>query len=138
MLHHTPLPKAKEKSIFLNTTCNKDAPIIPRLRQTTTKEDRKNMTLQRKRQDGMLTSERIHPPKKGGKQLNLLPTLLGEQYNYMLELLQRYNYATVVRDGRQILYATLGNNLNLVAAYTHLNEFVSNNLSTLLGQSLVV
>lgn len=58
-LHCTLFPKAKKKSVFLKITCNENAPFIPYIRQVTTEEERKNLTLQRKRQDGMLTSERM-------------------------------------------------------------------------------
>ena len=76
-LHCTLFPKAKKKSVFLNISCNENAPIIPYIRQATTEEERKNLTLQRKRQDGMLTSERMRQ-KKGGKQVDLPPTLFSE------------------------------------------------------------
>ena len=74
-LHRTLFPKAKKKSVFLKITCNGNAPFIPYIRQVTTEEERKNLTLQRKRQDGMLTSERMRQ-KKGGKQVDLPPTFL--------------------------------------------------------------
>lgn len=71
-LHCTLFPKAKKMSIFLNISCNENAPIIPYIRQVTTEEERKNLTLQRKRQDGMLTSERMRQKKVGSK-LTCLP-----------------------------------------------------------------
>lgn len=72
-LHCTLFPKAKKKSVFLNISCNENAPIIPYIRQVTTEEERKNLTLQRKRQDGMLTSERMRQKKVGSKLICLPP-----------------------------------------------------------------
>ena len=76
------------------------------------------------------------PPKnKEGNDIHRFPLHILKLYS---NLLQRYNYATVVRDGRKFLNATLANNFNLVSADAHLNQFVSNSLCTLLRQSLVV
>ena len=50
-LHRTLFPKAKKKSVFLKITCNGNAPFIPYIRQVTTEEERKNLTLQRKQRD---------------------------------------------------------------------------------------
>lgn len=75
-LHCTLFPKAKKKSVFLKITCNGNAPFIPYIRQVTTEEERKNLTLQRKRQDGMLTSERMRQKKVGSKLICLPPILV--------------------------------------------------------------
>ena len=73
----------------------------------------------------------LPPPKKNkeGNDIHRFPLHILKLYS---NLLQRYNYATVVRDGRKFLNATLANNFNLVSADTHLNQFVSNSLCTLL------
>ena len=66
---------------------------------------------------------------KEGNDIHRFPLHILKLYS---NLLQRYNYATVVRDGRKFLNATLANNFNLVSADAHLNQFVSNSLCTLL------
>lgn len=47
-------------------------------------------------------------------------------------LLQFYSSATVVWIWIQVVYATLGSGLDLVAAYAHLDELCNNGLSTAL------
>ncbi len=54
-----------------------------------------------------------------------------------IKLLNLNSCTTVVVDGAQSVYTTSSNGLDLIAAYTHLNELVSNGLSTLLRQLLV-
>ena len=80
----------------------------------------------------------LTPPQKKNKEGNDIHRFPLHILKLYSNLLQRYNYATVVRDGRKFLNATLANNFNLVSADAHLNQFVSNSLRTLLRQSLVV
>ena len=56
----------------------------------------------------------------------------------LFRLLNLNSSATVVADWAQSLHATSSNDLDVVAVDTHLNELVSNGVSTLLRELLVV
>ena len=78
---------------------------------------------------GIALALTLPPKNKEGNDIHRFPLHILKLYS---NLLQRYNYATVVRDGRKILNTTLANYLDLVAAYAHLDNFFGNNLSALL------
>ena len=63
--------------------------------------------------------------------------VLPSSYANTVKLLDSNSCTAVVRNRGQVSNATLSNNLDVVAAYTHLNELVSNGLSTLLRKLLV-
>ena len=58
--------------------------------------------------------------------------------NLSFRLLNLNSSTTVVADWAQSLHATSSNDLDVVAVDTHLNELVSNGLSALLRELLVV
>ena len=58
--------------------------------------------------------------------------------NLSFRLLNLNSSTTVVADWAQSLHATSSNDLDVVAVDTHLNQLVSNGVSTLLRQLLVV